>query len=122
METIPPAVIETCRPVAAGTTCARTKTAPAASRIEIKTAPNRLICNMCFQSGQIFAAGGESSEQNQSKYALFESLRGGFFLKKKPLEDIASRYSNSGFAIVERVQELLDRNATQVRFRSGVSR
>jgi hypothetical protein len=38
-------------------------------------------------------------EQNQSEYVLFESLRGGFFLRKKPLEDIASGYSNSGFAL-----------------------
>jgi hypothetical protein len=38
-------------------------------------------------------------EQNQSEYALLKSLRGGFFLRKKPLEDIASGYSNSGFAI-----------------------
>jgi hypothetical protein len=38
-------------------------------------------------------------EQNQSEYALLESLRGGFFLRKKPLEGFASGYSNSGFAI-----------------------
>jgi hypothetical protein len=38
-------------------------------------------------------------EQNQSKRALDESLKGGFFLRKKPLEGIASGYSYSGFAI-----------------------
>jgi len=40
-----------------------------------------------------------SLEQNQSKRALDESLKGGFFLRKKPLEGIASGYSYSGFAI-----------------------
>jgi hypothetical protein len=43
-------------------------------------------------------------EQNQSEYALLESLRGGFFLRKKPLEDIASGYSNSGFAIAQKLR------------------
>jgi hypothetical protein len=38
-------------------------------------------------------------EQNQSEYALLESLRGGFFLRTKSLEDIAFGYINSGFAI-----------------------
>jgi hypothetical protein len=38
-------------------------------------------------------------EQNQSEYALLGSLRGGFFLRKKPLEVIASGYRNSGFAL-----------------------
>jgi hypothetical protein len=38
-------------------------------------------------------------EQNQSKRALDESLKGGFFLRKKPLEGIAPGYSYSGFAI-----------------------
>jgi hypothetical protein len=38
-------------------------------------------------------------EKNQSEYAFLESLLGGFFLRKKPLDDIASGYSNSGFAI-----------------------
>ena len=36
----------------------------------------------------------------QSKRALGESREGGFFLRKKPLEDMASGYSYSGFAIV----------------------
>jgi hypothetical protein len=38
-------------------------------------------------------------EQNQSKRALDESLKGGFFLRKKPLEGIAPGYSYSDFAI-----------------------
>jgi putative alpha-1,2-mannosidase len=38
-------------------------------------------------------------EQNQSKRALDESLKGGFFLRKKPLEGIALGYSYSDFAI-----------------------
>ena len=38
-------------------------------------------------------------EQNQSRRALEESLKGGFFLRKKPLEGIASGYSYSGFAL-----------------------
>jgi hypothetical protein len=54
-------------------------------------------------------------ELNQSEYALLESLRGGFFFhptskdhslgtreRKKPLEDIRSGYSNSGFAPVSK--------------------
>jgi hypothetical protein len=45
-------------------------------------------------------AHGMILEQNQSEYALLESLRGGFFLRKKPLEDIASGYSNPGFAVM----------------------
>src|ERR1035437_6282534 len=38
-------------------------------------------------------------EQNQSKRALDESIKGGFFLRKNPLEDIAFVYIYSGFAI-----------------------
>jgi hypothetical protein len=38
-------------------------------------------------------------EQNQSKCACAESLEGGFFLRKKPLESIATAYRYSGFAI-----------------------
>jgi len=41
-------------------------------------------------------------ERNQSKRALAESVRCGFFLRKKPLSGIASRYSYSDFAIAER--------------------
>ena len=44
---------------------------------------------------------GKPLEQNQSKRALDESLKGGFFLRKKPLEGIATGYSYSGFAIVD---------------------
>jgi hypothetical protein len=40
-------------------------------------------------------------EQNQSQRALAESIHGGFFLRKKPLESIATGYSYSGFAVVE---------------------
>jgi len=38
-------------------------------------------------------------ERNQSKRALAESVRGGFFLRKKPLGGIAFGYSYSGFAV-----------------------
>jgi hypothetical protein len=38
-------------------------------------------------------------EQNQSQRALAERIRGGFFLRKKPLESIAAGYSYSDFAI-----------------------
>jgi hypothetical protein len=41
----------------------------------------------------------EALKQNQSKRALGKSREGGFFLKKKPLEGMASGYSYSGFAI-----------------------
>ena len=41
-------------------------------------------------------------EQNQSKRALDESLKGGFFLRKKPLEGAAPGYSYSGFALCAR--------------------
>jgi hypothetical protein len=39
-------------------------------------------------------------EQNQSKRALVENLKGGFFLRKKPLEGIAPGYSYSDFALI----------------------
>ena len=55
-------------------------------------------------------------ERNQSKRALAESVRCGFYFhpgdedlspgtpeRKKPLGGIASRYSYSGFAIAERI-------------------
>jgi hypothetical protein len=42
----------------------------------------------------------DALEQNQSKRALDESHKGGYFLRKKPLEGIAPGYSFSGFAIV----------------------
>jgi len=38
-------------------------------------------------------------EQDQSKRALDRSLKGGFSLRKKPLEGIAFGYSYSDFAI-----------------------
>jgi hypothetical protein len=39
-------------------------------------------------------------ERNQSNRAFEKCLRGGFFLRKKPLCRIALGYSYSGFAIV----------------------
>jgi hypothetical protein len=44
---------------------------------------------------------GRKLEQNQSKRTLVKGQEGGFFLRKKPLEDMASGYSYSGFAIVK---------------------
>jgi hypothetical protein len=38
-------------------------------------------------------------EQNQSKRALDESLKGGFFLRRNPLEGCATGYSYSDFAV-----------------------
>jgi hypothetical protein len=42
-------------------------------------------------------------ERNQSKRVLAESIRCGFFIRKKPLGGIASGYSYSGFAVAERI-------------------
>ena len=41
----------------------------------------------------------DNLEQNQSKRALDESLKGGFFLRKKPLEGSAIGYTYSDFAL-----------------------
>jgi hypothetical protein len=41
-------------------------------------------------------------EKNQSKRALDESIKSGFFLRKKPLEGCAPGYSCSGFSIAAR--------------------
>jgi hypothetical protein len=49
-------------------------------------------------------------EQKQSKRALDESLKGGFSLRKKPLEGIASGYTYSGFAIQPNMISLLFRH------------
>ena len=38
-------------------------------------------------------------ERNPSSRAHGEMVQGGFFLRKKPLNDLASGYSNSDFAI-----------------------
>jgi len=51
MEAIPPAVMENWPSVAAGTDCALEATAPAASKIEDNTTPNRFIGTRCVQSG-----------------------------------------------------------------------
>ena len=40
-------------------------------------------------------------ERNQSKYALANGVRGGFFLGKKPLGIVPSGYSYSGFAVAQ---------------------
>jgi dephospho-CoA kinase len=56
---------------------------------------------LIFEVERDARASGESEtvlEQNQSKSALDKSLRGGFFLRKKPLDGIASKYSDSDFA------------------------
>ncbi|HEY1208875.1 MAG TPA: dephospho-CoA kinase [Terracidiphilus sp.] len=56
---------------------------------------------LIFEVERDARARGESEtvlEQNQSKSALDKSLRGGFFLRKKPLDGIASKYSDSDFA------------------------
>ena len=44
-------------------------------------------------------------EQNQSQRALAESIRGGFFLRKKPLESIAAGYRYSDFALAVSMAE-----------------
>jgi hypothetical protein len=44
-------------------------------------------------------AGEWGLEQNQSKRTLDEGLKGGFFLRKKPLEGCAPGYSYSGFVM-----------------------
>ena len=50
------------------------------------------------------AVTGRMTEQNQSKRALDEYLKGGFSLRKKPLEGGAPVYSNSDFAIAPRAR------------------
>ena len=40
-------------------------------------------------------------EQNQSKHALNKNLKGGFYLRKKPLDGCAPGYSYSDFAIAQ---------------------
>lgn len=60
---------------------------------------------LIFEVERDARARGESEtvlEQNQSKSALDKSLRGGFFLRKKPLEGFASGYTYSGSALAAR--------------------
>ena len=38
-------------------------------------------------------------ERNQSKHALTEIVKGGFFLRKNPLGDVAFGVQHSGFSI-----------------------
>ena len=57
---------------------------------------------LIFEVERDARARGESEtvlEQNQSKSALDKSLRGGFFLRKKPLGGIAPGYTYSGSAL-----------------------
>jgi hypothetical protein len=54
-------------------------------------------------------------ERNQSNRAFEKCLRGGFFLRKKPLCRIALGYSYSGFAIVAWVPILFCRETTFLR-------
>jgi hypothetical protein len=51
IEAIPPAVIETCLPVAEGTACALAATTPAKSNIANKSELNRLISQSTFSPG-----------------------------------------------------------------------
>jgi hypothetical protein len=44
-------------------------------------------------------------EQNQSKHALNKNLKGGFYLRKKPLEGCAPGYSYSDFAKEPKLQK-----------------
>jgi 16S rRNA (guanine527-N7)-methyltransferase len=57
-------------------------------------------------AGLLAEVGSEALEQNPSDRALGERDAGGFFLRKKPLEGIASADSNSDFALSPRQLEL----------------
>jgi hypothetical protein len=57
-------------------------------------------------------------EQNQSKRALDKNLKGGYYLRKKPLEGCAPEYSYSDFAIesvvvIASIAELLNRKIVE---------
>jgi len=61
--------------------------------------PFRVPCGMDEKPQQPEQAKSEQLERNQSHRAFEKCLRGGFFLRKKPLCRIALGYSYSGFAI-----------------------